>query len=117
MNPYFFLNQVIGDYYHCKLDEKIMNSPEFMIKVAKEAVNYSKSTIVEYIDHKFEPHGYTLLMVLADSSLVLHTWPEEKFICVEIFTCTKESTPIKGLKYLKEKFKPKELKIHEIKRK
>ena len=116
MNPYFFLNQVIGDYWDCNLDEQAMNSPEFMIKVATEAIEFVNTTVVKFIDHKFVPYGYTLLMVLADSSLILHSWPEEKYICVEIFTCTKDSDPNKGLKYLEGKFKPKIFKIHKISR-
>jgi S-adenosylmethionine decarboxylase len=117
LNPYFFLNQVIGDYWGCKIDENCFNSPDFMVEAAKQAIEYSNSTLIKYIDHKFVPQGYTLLMVLADSSLILHSWPEEQYICVEIFTCTEKSNPIKGLKYLRGKFKPEKFEIHNIERK
>ncbi|MHA1821961.1 MAG: S-adenosylmethionine decarboxylase, partial [Promethearchaeota archaeon] len=45
-----------------------------------------------------------------------HSWPEEKFITVEIFTCTEKANPIVGLDYLKDVFKPKKYLIHTVKR-
>lgn len=116
VNPYFFLKQIIGDYIDCNLTDEEMNSPHFLRSAAEEAVKQSKTSLVKHLEHKFEPQGYTLLMVLSDSSLILHSWPEEKFISVEIFTCTAHSEPESGLKYLKEIFKPKEFKIIQVKR-
>lgn len=116
MNPFFFLKQVIGDYWNCDLDERTMNSSEFFLSAIDEAIKRSKTRIIKYIEHKFEPQGYTLLMILADSSLILHSWPEEKFISVEIFTCAQRSDPEVGLRYLVEIFKPEKFKFNKIKR-
>ena len=44
-------------------------------------------TIVREVVHPFSPHGMTLLYVLAESHLALHTWPEERFVALELFTC------------------------------
>jgi S-adenosylmethionine decarboxylase len=116
MNPYFYLKQVIGDYWNCDLDEKTMNSSDFFLKAAKDAVKISKTNIISHLEHKFDPQGYTLLMVLADSSLTLHSWPEEKFITVEIFSCSKDSDPVSGLNFLQKLFNPEKFEIKHVKR-
>lgn len=114
MNQYFFLKHFIGDYWDCDLDDKQINSSDFLRKAAEDAVKHSNTNVIKYVEHTFHPHGYTLLMVLADSSLSLHTWPEEKFISVEIFTCSERSDPKMGLDYLCGVFKPGKKKIIKI---
>ena len=117
MNPYFVLKQFIGDYWNCEIDwEQMNNSSDFLRHQIEKAVEKSESSVVKWIDYKFTPQGYTYLAVLSNSSVSLHTWPEEAFISVEIFTCTEDSNPEAGLIYLAEIFKPKEFKIHQVKR-
>lgn len=116
MNPFFYLRQVICDYIDCRMSLNMMSSPEIMREFAEKAVRLSGSNVVKYIDFSFKPHGYTLMMVLENSSLSLHTWPEEKFISVEIFTCGEQCNPRKGLESLTDVFKPETVQFHEIKR-
>jgi S-adenosylmethionine decarboxylase len=116
MNPYFVLKQYIGDYWDCDLNWEQMNSGDFLKKHIEKAVELSQSSVVKWIDYNFSPQGYTFLAVLSNSSVSLHTWPEEAFISVEIFTCTKNSNPEAGLQYLEKIFKPKVFKIHLVKR-
>jgi S-adenosylmethionine decarboxylase len=44
-------------------------------------------TIVDRLSHHFSPFGATAIYILAESHLVLHTWPEESFATLEIFSC------------------------------
>jgi S-adenosylmethionine decarboxylase proenzyme len=116
LNQYFHLKQVIGDYIDCELTQEQLNSPQFLREHVEEAVKRSNTSTVKELEHQFDPQGYTLLMILADSSLSLHSWPEEKFISVEIFTCSERATPELGLEYLKTVFKPKKFKFNLVKR-
>jgi S-adenosylmethionine decarboxylase len=116
MNPYFVLKQYIGDYWNCHLDWDKMNSGDFLRTHIEKAIELSESSIVKWIEYNFSPQGYTFLAVLSNSSVALHTWPEESFISVEIFTCTENSDPEAGLRYLAKIFNPKKLKIHQVKR-
>ena len=47
-------------------------------------------TIIKFIDHTFEPHGYTALWLLAESHCALHTFPEEKKAYLEISSCNSD---------------------------
>lgn len=43
--------------------------------------------VVGDIHHQFNPHGVTSLVVLRESHISLHTWPEYGYAAVDIFTC------------------------------
>lgn len=47
------------------------------------------ATILGEQFHQFEPVGVTGLLLLAESHISVHTWPEEKFAAIDIFTCGK----------------------------
>jgi S-adenosylmethionine decarboxylase len=66
--------------------------------------------------HKFPEQGITGIVILAESHIAIHTWPECSYMAVDIFTCGRKSMPYKALEYLKEQFKPKKVKIMFIKR-
>ena len=116
MNPYFVLKQFVGDYWNCEIDWEQMNSGDFLKPHIEKAVVLSNSGVEKWIDYNFSPQGYTYLAVLSNSSVSLHTWPEESFISVEIFTCTENSNPEAGLRYLEGIFKPKKFQLHQVKR-
>ena len=47
--------------------------------------------VVEARFHRFEPHGVSGVVILMESHLALHTWPELRFAAVDIFTCGSEA--------------------------
>ncbi|MEQ8239886.1 MAG: S-adenosylmethionine decarboxylase [Cyclobacteriaceae bacterium] len=52
-----------------------------------ELLEQSGFTILNYIDHHFEPQGYTGLWLLAESHCALHTFPEENKSYLELSSC------------------------------
>ena len=53
-----------------------------------EAVRQSGGTIVAEVFHQFSPHGVSGVVVIAESHLTVHTWPERSFAAVDLFTCS-----------------------------
>ena len=47
-------------------------------------------TVLKFIDHAFDPRGYTALWLLAESHCALHTFPEEQKAYLEISSCNSE---------------------------
>lgn len=43
--------------------------------------------IEDVVEKYFEPQGYTLLFLLSESHLAVHTWPEYNMICIDLFVC------------------------------
>ncbi len=81
-------------------------------KIAKEA----ELTVLKSYHHQFHPYGVTSLMLLAESHLFVHTWPEYNYIAADIFTCGDERKAYKALELMIKEFKAKDIKKIEIKR-
>ena len=59
--------------------------------------------------HKFEPQGITGYVLLAESHLSMHTWPEKGIAKCDIFCCGEKALPKKAVEYLHRRFKSQEL--------
>ena len=85
---------------------------EAMVSAAKEA----KATIVDVSFHEFNPFGISGMVVIAESHLSIHTWPEYGYAAVDIFTCGDVIKPEVAAHYLIRKFESKTPSIVEMKR-
>ncbi len=103
---------LIAEFWHGKTIEENKKIREILIQAAKEANN----TPLKVAIHRFSPHGITGVILLAESHIALHSWPEFNYLAIDIFTCGNKSTPYKSLGYLKKKFRPKKIVIKIIKR-
>lgn len=61
--------------------------------VLKKSAEEAGLHIVDVKFHKFEPIGISGMVVLEESHIAIHTWPEYKFVAVDAFTCGKEMNP------------------------
>ena len=59
-------------------------------KIAKAA----KVTVLKISKYKFEPQGFTILALLAESHMSFHTFPEKGIVSFDFFTCGKISPSI-----------------------
>lgn len=66
--------------------------------------------------YKFRPHGVTGVILIAESHLSLHTWPEKGYVAIDIFTCGSRMDPWKAYKRIVEEIKPKRVRVLELKR-
>jgi S-adenosylmethionine decarboxylase len=103
---------LIVDFWFGKKIEDPKKLGRVLIKAAKKAGN----TPLEFSYHKFNPQGITGVLLLAESHIAFHSWPEFNFLAIDIFTCGKKAFPEKALKYLKRIFKPKRVKIWKLNR-
>ncbi len=99
-----------------------LESPRFiedakkLKKILWEAAEVANNIPLKTSIHKFPLQGITGVVLLAESHIAIHTWPEHGFIAVDIFTCGKQTKPYSALKYLKKVFRPKKTKVLFIKR-
>jgi len=81
---------ILLDLYECEQDlnnETVIK--EIMIAAALEA----KTTVLHSYSHKFSPQGVSCIVVIAESHLSIHTWPEFKQAQVDVFTCGNNALP------------------------
>lgn len=95
---------------------KIIEDPKKLEKILIEAAKKAENIPLEATIHKFSPQGITGVLLLAESHIAIHSWPEINYIGIDIFTCGDRAMPHKALEYLKKEFQPKKVKVKEIKR-
>jgi S-adenosylmethionine decarboxylase len=97
-------------------DSKTLSNLEFVRETLKNAALEAKATIVEVAFHEFSPFGISGMVVIAESHLAIHTWPEYGYAAVDVFTCGDLIDPRVAAKFLIEKFQSKNPSIVEMKR-
>lgn len=83
-----------------------------LVSAAKEA----KATIVDVSFHEFNPFGISGMVVIAESHLSIHTWPEYAYAAVDIFTCGDVIKPEDAARYLIDCFESRNPSVMEMKR-
>jgi len=83
-------------------------SPSFFEKLLYKIAKKAKVTVLEISTHKFEPQGFTLVALLAESHMSFHTFPEKNVISFDFFTCAKVS-PVVALNIIKKEIEHKRI--------
>ncbi|MGC9325413.1 MAG: adenosylmethionine decarboxylase [Desulfomonilia bacterium] len=105
---------ILAEYYDCRKDVlKDTGKIEAWLNTAAER---SGATVVSSAFHTFNPYGVSGVVVIAESHLSIHTWPEYGYAAVDIFTCGDTVEPWKAFSYLKEKLGSSHFSTIEMKR-
>ena len=73
---------LLADYWRCRE----LTAAEWETAL-QEAVAATGLTLLELHCRPFHPQGLTAVAVLSESHLTVHTWPEEEYVAVDLFTC------------------------------
>ncbi len=84
---------------------------EAMLRAATEM----GATIINDSFHQFAPQGVSGAVVIAESHLTIHTWPEEGYAAIDFFTCG-ECDPHAGFMVLARELGSATLKVQEFER-
>jgi len=105
---------LIVEYAECNLDK--LNDSAFIEKSILEAVRKSGATIVNSVFHTYAPQGVSGVVVIAESHISIHTWPEYGYAAVDFFTCGETVDPYKAYEYMKDMLESSDGHVSEIKR-
>ena len=75
------------DVKNCEFSK--LDNLELMNKLLNDIVNAFKLTIVGKSENKFEPQGVSINILLSESHLTIHTWPEKGKCTIDLFTCSR----------------------------
>ena len=95
---------------------RIIEEPKKIEKILIEAARKAGNTPLKTTIHKFLPRGITGVVLLAESHIALHSWPEINYLGIDIYTCGEKAMPRKALAYFKKIYQPKKVELQEIKR-
>ena len=105
---------VYGNLYNCKKD--LLFDENFLINLIKEACKISNSTLIKIISHKFGNLGVSVVGIIAESHISIHTWPEYEYATLDVYTCGKNANPEKAFDFIVERLKPKKFTKHIVDR-
>ena len=88
------------DLFDC--DPQIISSLQGVKTSMLEAAARAQATVVQLVFHEFSPFGISGVVVIAESHLAIHTWPEHRYAAVDIFTCGDVLEPKVAADYLAE---------------
>ncbi|OQX73725.1 MAG: S-adenosylmethionine decarboxylase proenzyme [Campylobacteraceae bacterium 4484_4] len=94
---------LLAEYYGC--DPDAINDIRLVERSMLEAARQAGATVIGSSFHLFEPYGVSGVVVISESHLTIHTWPEHHFAAVDIFTCGDDVDPMVAHRYLTEVFK------------
>lgn len=105
---------LIVEYSGC--DRDILDNQQLLEKYLNESVRVAGATIVNSSFHRYNPQGVSGVVVIAESHISIHTWPEYGYAAVDFFTCGDSVDPYKAYEYVKEKLNASESMVSELKR-
>lgn len=88
------------EFYDCPA--ALLSDPELIAQVLEAAAIAMKATVVSSNFHHFSPLGVSGVVIIQESHLTIHTWPEYGYAAVDVFTCG-EIEMEKGVVFLREK--------------
>lgn len=80
---------LVGDLFACNSDNSLMIDAAQLEAFCKRAVDAAHLTTVGSLFHSFgEGEGVTGAVVLAESHLAIHTWPEDNYVTLDVYVCS-----------------------------
>jgi S-adenosylmethionine decarboxylase proenzyme len=91
-------HQIMAEFHNCPAG--LLAEPEAIERVMRAAAEACGATIVNSVFHHFNPHGVSGAVIIAESHLAIHTWPEYGYAAVDVFTCGTTIQPAEAIAYL-----------------
>ena len=105
---------LLVEYYDC--DPQVLNDCEALRSALEEAARVVGASIVQSAFHRFSPHGISGVLVISESHLAVHTWPEYGYAAVDLFTCGTRADPWRAFELLKQRLRSGRAQGREVKR-
>lgn len=89
------MNDTVGNHIIAELSGisyEITNDLDFLKKIIRRAIRKSGVNLIAESYHRFNPQGISGVLLLAESHISFHTWPQEGYISMDIYTCGSANT-------------------------
>ncbi|MFG1519145.1 MAG: adenosylmethionine decarboxylase [Thermoplasmataceae archaeon] len=96
--------QIIADLYG--VDQDLISESSGLYEIVEKAVKYSRLTKISSDYYQFQPHGVSGIVLLAESHLAFHTWPEHNLVTLDIYTCGEPENADSAFNYIVSRLSP-----------
>jgi S-adenosylmethionine decarboxylase len=97
-------------------DRNTLDNMAQLEEYLNESVRRSGATIVKSVFHRYNPQGVSGVVVIAESHISIHTWPEYGYAAVDFFTCGDTVDPYKAYDYLTDQLGAQRAHLSELQR-
>ncbi len=96
---------ILADLYGVEFDK--IDHVEDVKALLEGAVKYADLSKLSSHFHQFYPHGATGIILLEESHISIHTWPEHGYAAIDVYTCGGKEKTFKAMEYILKVLKPK----------
>ena len=76
---------VVLDIFDCDYNQ--LENQTYLISVIEQLTSILGTDVIVETCHKFSPQGISMVLIISASHITVHTWPEDHYIGIDIFTC------------------------------
>ncbi len=88
---------VYGEAYNC--DPEVLSNEEKLEEIIRGAARIGGFTLLDVKAWKIHP-GVSVVGIVLESHISIHTWPEHRFATIDVYTCGSEGDPIAAYRYI-----------------
>lgn len=92
------------DLYDCQ--SRQLDDVAALEQLLRKAAAAARAEVIGVLQHRFTPHGVSVVCLLAESHISLHTWPEQAMAAADIYTCGLECLPERAAETLIQELRP-----------
>ena len=115
---------ILADFYECRGDPKFLMNKGVTRQKTLRIIKKAGFKIIASRFHKFsgtnhpDEGGITGVIIVAESHITIHTWPERKFVNIDVFFCSYTADNSRRtrdvFRFLKSLYKPKKIRRKEV---
>jgi S-adenosylmethionine decarboxylase proenzyme len=97
----------LGEHYiveFLECDPERIATVDAVRPILEEAVRKSRATPVHWAFHQFEPWGMSATVLITESHICLHSWPDRRYMSADLFTCGLKMCPDKAIEVMQRGF-------------
>lgn len=106
--------QIIAELWDCNIEK--LNNIKLIEQIFVDAALAAGAEIREVIFHQFSPYGISGVVIIAESHLTIHSFPEKGYASIDVYTCGDKIDPTIAVDFIMDSLESKSTKTLEIPR-
>lgn len=87
---------ITGDFYRCECNQDALIDPQNVLRLIRDKIKQCRLTALQDCSYRFASDssgqsGFTIVFLLAESHISLHTWPEHSYASMDVYVCNYRS--------------------------
>ena len=100
----------------CSCNRQKLDDMDYLERIMAQAAEVAGATVLKTAFQNFNPQGVSGVVVIAESHLTIHSWPEYGYAAIDIFTCGTKVDPWKAASFLKQELEALDIQIKDFER-